>query len=146
MKSVYFVALTLALVLNAAANLMMKFGMERFKATGVTTADGAGALAGALLTNWVLIAGLACFALNVVFYTFALKGLPISVAYPIMVTVGFAIIVTVAGMYLHERLTTGQWVGVALILLGVWLVASRAGVQLNHRAAVEQASTAERSR
>jgi len=130
----YAIALVIALTLNATANLMIKFGMERFKAAGVTTADGAVAVGSALLTNWVLIAGLCCFALNVGFYAYALKGLPISVAYPIMVTVGFAIIVTVAGMYLHERLTTGQWIGVCLILIGVWLVARQAGAQLGQEA------------
>ena len=126
----YFLALVVALSLNAAANLMMKFGMERFKASGVTSADGPAAVAGALITNWVLVLGLFCFALNVLFYVYALKGLPISMAYPIMVTAGFAIIVTVASMYLNERLSTVQWVGVALIVVGVWLVAAQAQHQL----------------
>jgi multidrug transporter EmrE-like cation transporter len=51
-------------------------------------------------------------------------------AYPIMVSAGFAIIVIVAGLYLHERLNFLQWAGVVLILTGVWLVASQAGRQL----------------
>jgi len=73
----------------------------------------------------VLIAGLVCFATNVILYTYALKFFPISVAYPIMVTLGFAIIVVVAGSYLNEHPTRVQWVGVTLILVGVWLVASQ---------------------
>jgi multidrug transporter EmrE-like cation transporter len=126
----YAIALVIALLLNATANLMIKFGMERFKAAGVAASDGTAAVATALLTNWVLVLGLCCFALNVGFYAYALKGLPISLAYPIMVTVGFAIIVTVAGIYLHERLTTMQWFGVCLILIGVWLVAWHSKSQL----------------
>jgi multidrug transporter EmrE-like cation transporter len=126
----YAIALVIALSLNATANLMIKFGMERFKAAGVSPADGTAGVVIALITNWVLIGGLCCVALNVGFYAYALKALPISVAYPIMVTVGFAIIVAVAGMYLHERLTSVQWVGVCLILVGVWLVASQAANQL----------------
>ena len=129
---VYFLALGGALVLNATANLMMKFGMERFKALGLTPEQGKFAIITALMTNWVLLLGLCLFAANVVLYTFALKELAISVAYPIMVTVGFAIIVTVAGIYLNERLSQLQWVGVALILLGVWLVGSQADKQLQH--------------
>ena len=126
----YAIALVIALSLNATANLMIKFGMERFKAAGVGPADGLVAVGTSLVTNWVLILGLCCFALNVGFYAYALKALPISVAYPIMVTVGFAIIVTVAGIYLHERLTWTQWFGVCLILVGVWLVAYHARAQL----------------
>ena len=77
--------------------------------------------------------GLTCFAANVVFYTYALVRLPISVAYPIMVTCGFAIIVVVAGLKLHERLSPIQWVGVAAILIGVWLVANDAARQTGDR-------------
>lgn len=126
----YFVALAVALLLNAMANLMMKFGIERFKAAGVSAAEGIWPVLLSLMTNWVLILGLACFAANVVLYTYALKGLPISVAYPIMVTLGFAIIVVVAGIYLNEHPTPKQWVGVTLILIGVWLVAWEARGQL----------------
>ncbi|MBN1346177.1 MAG: EamA family transporter [Phycisphaerae bacterium] len=126
----YFVALVAALLLNATANLMMKFGVVRFKTAGVSLADGIWPALAALLTNWVLILGLACFAMNVVLYTYALTKLPISIAYPIMVTVGFAIIVVVAGLYLNEHPTKLQWIGVVLILVGVWLVAWQAKSQL----------------
>ncbi len=119
----YAIALVMALMLNATANLMMKFGVERFKASGATLPHGAGALAAALLSNWVLLLGLCFFAANVVLYTYALKAFPISTAYPIMVSTGFAIIMLVAWRYLGETLTRGQWAGVILILLGVWLVA-----------------------
>lgn len=135
MRSVYFAALAGALVLNASANLMMKFGIERFKAGGTTGQQGTAAVITALAGNWVLLVGLCLFAANVMLYVFALKGLPISVAYPIMVTTGFAIIVVVAGIYLHERLSGLQWAGVALILVGVWLVGSQADKQLQQPAA-----------
>ena len=71
-----------------------------------------------------------CFAANLLCYMYALQRLPISVAYPIMVTAGFAIIVVVAGIYLHERLAVSQWIGVVMIMVGVWLVASKAAGQL----------------
>lgn len=115
----FVVALVAALTLNAVANLMMKFGVNRLKAD---LAAGSGPIP-ALLTNWVLILGLIFFASNVVLYTFALSGIKISVAYPIMVSGGFVIISVVAWKYLHERLSHAQWAGVALILVGVWLVA-----------------------
>jgi len=129
----YAVALVIALVLNASANLMIKFGMHAIN----TELAGAGLLSsgpvGALkmvLRHWILLVGLGCFALNVVFYAFALQKLQISVAYPIMVTVGFAIIAVVAGWKLGESLSMVQWVGVGAILLGVTLVASDAGRQM----------------
>ena len=119
----YVIALLLALTLNATANLMMKFGVKRFGSAGVSLDQGIGTAGSALITNWVLIVGLFCFAINVAFYTYALHGIRISVAYPIMVSGGFAIIALVAWKYLGETLSATQWVGVALILVGVLLVA-----------------------
>jgi small multidrug resistance pump len=124
----YGVALFLALTLNAAANLMMKFGVERLKTAGISMQQGLVPLGTAIITNWVLMLGLCCFASNVILYTFALKGFPISIAYPIMVSGGFAIISIVAWMYLGETLSYVQWLGVGLILIGVWLVARQTGI------------------
>ena len=123
------IALIAALMLNAAANLMMKFGVRRFGSSGASLDQGVVAVAGAVLSNWVLIVGLVLFASNVVLYTYALSGIRISVAYPIMVSGGFVIISVVAWRYLGERLTTMQWAGVAMILAGVILVARE--VQVN---------------
>ena len=129
----YVVALIIALSLNAAANLMIKFGMRGIDLElhgSSPMAEGIVGLIRLMLRHWVLLAGLLCFALNVVFYVFSLQKLPISVAYPIMVASGFGIIVTVAGSMLGERLSVVQWVGVAAILFGVALVAKDAGRQM----------------
>ena len=120
----YWIALVAALVLNATANLMMKFGILRLKAaTHEVVHPSAALLIKALASNWVLIVGLGFFASNVVLYTFALKEIKISIAYPIMVAGGFAIIALVAWQFLHEALTPIQWAGIILILVGVILVA-----------------------
>ncbi len=120
----YWIALLLALTLNATANLLMKVG-ARQAAGGTLKLDHGGGLVRLLQANWVLIVGLACFAINVIFYTYALssKDMKISVAYPIMVSGGFAIIAVVAWRYLGETLSAVQWGGIALILAGVFLVA-----------------------
>ncbi len=129
----YAIALVIALLLNAAANLMIKFGMRgvelEFAGAGIMDGGFVG-LVKLLLRHWIVLLGVGCFAANVVFYAFALQKLPISTAYPIMVTGGFAIIVAVAGLILGERLSTPQWAGVAAILFGVYLVARDAGRQM----------------
>ena len=132
----YVLALMVALVLNATANLMIRFGMRAIdlELGGASLfADGPWGLVRLLLRHWVVLAGITCFALNVVFYAFALQKLQISAAYPIMVTGGFVIIVVVAGLMLQERLSVAQWVGVAAILLGVVLVARDAGRQMSEK-------------
>ena len=119
----YGIALAMALILNATANLMMKFGVRRFGTSGITMEQGPWAVASALLTNWVLILGLVFFASNTFFYTYALWGIKISIAYPAMVGGGFVIIAFVAWLYLGETLAGGQWAGIIFIMLGVYLVA-----------------------
>lgn len=123
----YVLALFVALVLNAFANLLMKVGMKSVEASGGLFKDGALTAIKTVLANAPLLVGLTCFALNAVFYMYALqsKSLKISIAYPIMVGGGFALIALVARFHpsLAERLTWGQFAGVALVLVGIILIA-----------------------
>lgn len=124
----HVMALCTALVLNAAANLLMKIGMKSVQAHGGLMEEGIVGAAGRVLGNMTLVTGLACFALNALFYMYALQSerLPISIAYPLMVGGGYAVIALVAHWYpgLRESLNAGQWLGVGLILAGVMLVAA----------------------
>lgn len=124
----YALALAIALVLNATANLMVKVGSMRMKEMNLQLSEGLMPVITGVLSNWVLILGLVFFASNVVFYTYALSGIQISVAYPIMFCGGFAIIAVVSWKFLNEVLTTGQWIGVAAIVFGIIMVAKDMGV------------------
>lgn len=112
-----YVLLTIALLLNAAANLLMKYAALRAPAA-------AGGMAGLLQTYlaWPFLAGLACFGLNVLVYTQALKRLPISTAYPLMVSLGYLVILLVSFFLFQERLTVPKYLGAALMLTGLWLL------------------------
>ena len=125
MLSVHGTALLVALLLNATANIMMKVGMSKVQADGGLLRSGAAGAAATIITSPVLLFGLLCFALNALFYMFALqsKALKISLAYPVMVGGGYAIIAAVGFLYLGDRLNAAQWTGVALILAGVMMVA-----------------------
>ena len=124
----YVIALIIALVLNASANLLMKVGMASVQQAGGILRDGVVPAAKSVLTSFTLMAGLICFGVNAAFYMYALqsKSLKISIAYPIMVGGGFALIAIVARFHpaLSERLTTGQMVGVLLVLSGIVLIAT----------------------
>ena len=125
----YFVALFIALVLNATANLLMKVGMKSVEGSGGILRSGAVGAIKIVVTSWPLLIGLTCFALNAGFYMYALqsKTLKISLAYPIMVGGGFALIALAARLHpaLAERLTAGQLAGIALVLVGIVLIASQ---------------------
>lgn len=125
----YMFALAMALCLNAAANLLMKMGMKVVQESGGIMQNGLVAATKTVLSSSALVCGLICFGVNAVFYMYALQSpaLKISIAYPIMVGGGFAIIAIIARYHpaLSERLTSGQMIGVGLILVGIVLVAAR---------------------
>ena len=124
----YVVALVVALVLNAGANLLMKVGARSVSDGGGLLRDGPVAAVRIVLSNTTLMGGLCCFAFNVMLYMYALqsKSLKISIAYPIMVGGGYALIAIVARFHpaLGERLTVTQMVGVGFVLMGIVLIAS----------------------
>ena len=125
----YVLALFVALLLNACANLLMKVGMKSVETSGGLFKDGTLPALKTLLTSAPLLVGLTCFALNAGFYMYALqsKSLKISLAYPIMVGGGFALIAVMARLHpsLAERLTWGQITGVGMVLAGVILIAAQ---------------------
>ena len=122
---IHTIALAVALVLNATANLLIRAGAKGIaaKCPGEAAVPVLAALKAGLVNPWI-IGGVACFALNLAAYSYALTKLPVSMAYPIMVSVGYAIIVCGAAVWFSEKLNVWQWVGVGVILAGVWLVAS----------------------
>jgi multidrug transporter EmrE-like cation transporter len=121
----HLLALAAAVLLNASANLLLKFGMHALKNPALAP-QGPVNTARAMATSPCILLGLVFFALNVPLYAFALGRFKVSLAYPIMTGCGFAIIILVAGFSgLQERLDWAQWLGVLLILTGVVIVSSR---------------------
>ncbi len=125
---IHTVSLVVALVLNATANLMIRAGARAIQTQhpGEAAVPMLAALKAAVVNPWI-IGGVMCFGLNLAAYSYALTKLPVSWAYPIMVSVGYAIIVCGAAVWFSERLNLWQIVGVGVILAGVWIVASGMG-------------------
>jgi len=124
----FWLALFVALTFNAAANVLMKIGMQSVESTGGLLRHGIAGAVRIVFTSVPLAIGLSFFALNAACYMYALqsKALKISVAYPIMVGGGFAMIAVSARLHpaLAERLSWSQWAGIALVLGGILLIAA----------------------
>ncbi len=112
-----YVFLGLALTLNALANVLIKYSMSR-NVQPILPVHGA--LAPFL--SWSYLLGLFCFAANLACYSMALKTLKISMAYPLMVSLGYLVILIFGWFLFGERLTPIQYAGIGIILVGVWLV------------------------
>jgi multidrug transporter EmrE-like cation transporter len=114
-----YLFLSIAFTLNAAANILLKLGSVR----GLDLTPPS--LFRLLSNNWELLAGVVLFALNIVFYYLALRGLPLSISYPVMVTMGFIIVNGYAFFALHESVTALSVVGYALMVIGLIMVIAR---------------------
>ncbi len=117
-----WLALIVALVLNALANVLMKVGANQGGSQSPDAHIGE-KIAGFL--NWPTLLAIACFAANILVYRRALESFKVSVAYPIMVSTGL-LLVTLAAVAipaLNERVGPVQIIGMVLIAAGVWLVA-----------------------
>ena len=123
---IYIISLVFAVILNATANLLLKFGVKAINQhSGTLSASNPLMVVKTFVSSPLILIGLFCFATNVILYSYALQKFKVSLAYPIMVGAGFAIIVLVARFSgLNEKLFLTQWIGVALIFAGVILISA----------------------
>ncbi len=110
------IILILAIFLNAFANILIKASAIYSK--GETLYD--------LFKNFWLLSGLASFGLAFIFYRQVLSmGMPLSIAYPLMTTTGFIIVIIASQILFKERIEPIQWFGIGLIMIGIWIIASK---------------------
>jgi len=108
-----------------ASVLVEAFGQTAFKQAAELNVPGMRpfALLRGLWRNQRILAGIACFVLETILWTLALRHLPISIAFPAGSMV-FVFVALVSRMFLHEQVSIRRWIGIALILGGVILVGS----------------------
>ena len=114
-----YTILALAILFNASANVLIKVAMNR---TG-TFALNVSELVTKVLFNPVALCGIGCFVIALALYAYVLTNMNLSIAYPIMTSLGYCIVISISWLFLKENITWVQLVGFAAIILGIWLVA-----------------------
>ena len=112
------VILIFAIFFNALANILIKIGMVKAGKT-----EGWFQLLGKAATQPALLGGILSFALALVAYSLVLTRMNLSIAYPIMISMGLIIVVFASHFLLRETVTPIQIAGFLLIIAGVWMVA-----------------------
>jgi len=110
--------LVFAIIFNAVANIFIKMGMIR-----VGHMETAVSFIKKILAQPMFFAGIFSFGLALLLYSMVLTTLKLSIAYPIMVSMGLIIVVLVSYFFLKETIHPIQIVGFLLIIVGVWMVA-----------------------
>lgn len=121
MTIVVWSLLLFGVLLNASAQLFLKFGMDRIGEFSFTVAN-IWPIAWKVATNYFVILGLMCYVISVIVWLMVLSRVPVGLAYP-MVSIGY-IVTAIAGYFLlGETLTAARIAGIFVIILGVYLVA-----------------------
>jgi drug/metabolite transporter (DMT)-like permease len=108
-----FAALALVIVGSSAGNVLLKIGAR------------AGAHAANLmfgLVAWQTLAGIASFSLGVLAYAWALKQFDLHSA-QIVVSLQYVSVILLSYFVLGERIASNEWLGMALIALGLFVCA-----------------------
>lgn len=112
----FYLYLTVAFILNACGNIFLKLGSrEGFNLTSLAPVT-------LLVSNWQFILGCLLFILNVPFYFLALRNIPLSTAYPIMVGMSFLIVNVTTLFLFKESIHMLQIFGYICMVVGIILV------------------------
>jgi multidrug transporter EmrE-like cation transporter len=76
-----------------------------------------------MVSNPFVFFGLFCFGVALVAYNYVLSQLNLSIAYPLMTSIGYCIVIVVSWLFLQEKIVPVQVLGFTFIIAGVWMVA-----------------------
>jgi len=116
-----FSLLMTGVLLNAAAQLLLKAGTNRVGEFAFSL-DNLVPIGSRLAGSPFILGGLACYVVSVVVWILALSRVPVSIAYP-MLSVGYIVNAVAAWMLFGESLGMQKLVGIGFIVIGVYLVA-----------------------
>ncbi|MBI4984512.1 MAG: EamA family transporter [Rhodocyclales bacterium] len=121
MSAVAFALVLTGVLLNAAAQLLLKAGTN---AVGHFEfhLDNVLPVGLKLAFEPHILGGMACYAVSLVVWIMALSRVPVSIAYP-MLSIGYVINAFVAYFWFGEALASQKLLGIGFIVVGVYLVA-----------------------
>ncbi len=116
----HWLLLFLTILLTAIANILLKYAANHRQAA----ADGLAATLWQLLTTPSLVLGITSLGLAVIAYAVALRGINLSVAYPVMTTSVLILVTVFATIFFGEQYTLVKAVGTVIIICGVILLST----------------------
>ncbi len=123
MNLVSFALIFTGVMLNAAAQILMKAGTNAVGHFDFSI-DNILPIGIRLATEWHIITALFCYAVSVVVWILALSRVPVSIAFP-MLSMAYVVNAIAAKYFLGEAFNPMKLVGMGVIILGV-IIISRA--------------------
>lgn len=120
MNAISFSLLLTGVLLNAGAQLLLKAGTN---SVGVFefSRDNIIPVGWKLATEPHIVGGLGCYVISVVVWIMALSRVEVSIAYPLL-SIGYVVNAIAAYYLFGEAVTPMRLTGIAVIIVGVWIV------------------------
>ena len=115
-----FLLIFCGVLLNAGAQLLLKAGVAPLGVLSVGP-DNLLPTAQRVLSQWPILAGLACYVVSVGVWIVGLSRVDVSLAYP-MLSLGYVVNALAAWWLFGEALGPMRWAGMLLILGGVFVL------------------------
>lgn len=120
MSAVSFALLMTGVLLNAAAQLLLKAGTNAVGAFEFSS-ENIVPVGMKLALEPHILGGMLCYAVSLVVWILGLSRVPVSIAYP-MLSIGYVLNAVIAWHLFGESLSAQKLVGIGFIILGVVLV------------------------
>ena len=117
----YYLILGLSILANVAANICIKTAMNNVGGVDISSLP---EVWSKLILNYLVWLSLFLFGIAFVTYAYVLSHIQLSVAYPILTSLAFILVVLSSVLYLDETITIIQIFGISFIIVGVWMVAN----------------------
>jgi multidrug transporter EmrE-like cation transporter len=121
MNALSFALVLFGVLLNAAAQLLLKAGTNvigqfEFSAANLLP------IGWKIATQPYIFAGLSCYVVSVAVWILALSRVEVSIAYP-MLSIGYVVNAAAAYFLFGEAVGAQRLAGIGIIILGVYIVA-----------------------
>ena len=116
-----FLLLGLAIIATASAHLLLKKGMLIVGQLDFSLSNSINLLA-QIFQILYLFFGLISFGLAFFFWLFVLSKLQLNIAYPIITSLNFCLVIVGSWFFFREELSIIQILGVGLIILGIFFL------------------------
>jgi multidrug transporter EmrE-like cation transporter len=121
MNAISFALVLFGVLLNAAAQLLLKAGTNSIGHFEFSSANLV-PIGWKVATQPYILGGLMCYAISVVVWIMALSRVEVSIAYP-MLSIGYVVNAIAAYLLFGEAVGIQRLVGIAIIVVGVYVVA-----------------------
>lgn len=118
-------SLLISILTAATAQIILKKGALEFPDLKLSLSSFFDLILGIFQNKW-LFTGMALFVISFFFYIFTLSKVQLSFAYPVMVSVGMILVIIGSWIFLGERLSLSNIIGILLIILGIFLLVPKA--------------------